>query len=191
MKTLRPLIAVAGLLVTGSAYAHPGHDVASFVGGLSHPFSGLDHLLAMLAVGLYAARQQGAARWALPLGFVVTMLAGALLAQVGLAMPVIEAGIGISVVVLGLLVATLIRLPLAAGLPLVGAFALCHGAAHYAERGSAGLLTYTAGFVLATAALHGLGYLLARATPQTARGIKLQRTLGGLIATTGLVILGS
>ncbi|WP_341677716.1 HupE/UreJ family protein [Niveibacterium sp. SC-1] len=191
MKIARPLIAAVLLVSAGSALAHPGHDTGSFFAGFSHPLSGADHLLAMLAVGLYAGTQKGAARWALPCAFVASMILGALLAQTGVVFPAVEAGIAASVLVLGLLIAFAARLPLALTAPVIGLLALCHGAAHYAEKGGAGLATFAAGFVLATALLHGAGYLLARWTPQTGLARTLQRVLGGLIAGTGLVMLGS
>jgi len=188
---VRPLVTTGLLLAAGSAFAHPGHDSSSFFSGFSHPLSGADHLLAMLAVGLYAGTQKGAARWALPGAFVLSMILGALLAQMGVAFPAVEAGIAASVLVLGLLIASAARLPLALSAPVIGAFALCHGAAHYAEKGGAGLASFAAGFVLATAALHGVGYLLARWTPQTAIAATLQRGLGVVVAGAGLVMLGN
>jgi urease accessory protein len=191
MKSNKAVFALALLGASGAAFAHPGHETMSFMAGLSHPPSGADHLLAMLAVGLYAGRQQGAARWALPAGFLSLMVVGALLAQAGVMLPAIEFGIAASVLVLGLLIAALARLPLAATLPLVGAFALCHGAAHYAERGQAGLLAYGAGFLVATAALHGIGFVLARALPANAAGRWIERAAGGLIAVAGALMLGA
>ena len=183
------LPALALLLAAGSAAAHPGHDSAGFVSGFAHPLGGLDHFLAMLAVGLYAARQAGAARWVLPAGFMLTMLFGAVLvARVPL--PGVEAGIAGSVLVLGLLICSLVRLPLMLTLPLVAAFALCHGYAHGAEMGTGSLLTYAAGFVLATGLLHGAGYLLGRWLPESRWASLLRRAVGGFIAGAGLVMLG-
>ena len=108
----RSMLAAAALAsLSGAALAHPGHAPASFATGFAHPLGGLDHLLAMLAVGLYAARQAGAARLLLPAGFVLAMLAGAGLGALGLALPAVEAGIAASLLVLGLLVALAARLP--------------------------------------------------------------------------------
>ena len=90
---------------SAAALAHPGHESASFLSGFNHPLGGLDHLLAMLAVGLYAAQQAGRARWSLPAGFVLAMLLGAALGASGIRLPAVEAGIAASVLVLGLLLA--------------------------------------------------------------------------------------
>ena len=100
---LKKLFAAAALLLAPAlAFAHPGHGDNGLVAGISHPLGGLDHLLAMLAVGLWAAQQKGAARWALPCTFVGTMLLGGLLGFEGLALPALESGIAASVLALGL-----------------------------------------------------------------------------------------
>lgn len=190
MQLIRPLLAAVLAFASGAACAHPGHEALSLATGFAHPFGGLDHLLAMLAVGLYAARQPGAARWALPAGFVAAMLLAAALAQAGLVLPAVESMVAASVLVLGLLIAAMARLPLALSLPLVAAFAVFHGAAHVAERGSAGLLAYALGFAAASASLHAAGWLIARATPQTRWGERLQRGAGAALAATGVVLIG-
>lgn len=194
MKT-RPfpsaLLAIALATASGAVFAHPGHEGASFLSGFAHPFGGLDHLLAMLAVGLYAALQPGAARWMLPAGFVVAMLGGAGLGALGVALPAVEAGIAASVLVLGLLIAFSARLSVAASLPLVAAFALFHGHAHHAEMAGASLAIYAPGFALATALLHGLGYAVARWSPQTVVGERVRRVAGAAIAGTGAMLLGA
>ena len=123
MKIHRLMATLALAAASGTALAHPGHDAASFASGFAHPFGGLDHLLAMFAVGLYAARQSGAARWALPAGFVAAMLAGAGVSAAGLVLPAVESGIALSVLVFGLLIAFAARLPLPASLSLVAGFA--------------------------------------------------------------------
>lgn len=191
MKIHRLMATLALAAASGTALAHPGHDAASFASGFAHPFGGLDHLLAMFAVGLYAARQPGAARWALPVGFVAAMLAGAGLGAAGVALPAVESGIALSVLVLGLLIALAARLPLAASLPMVAAFALFHGFAHHAEMGGAALATYAAGFALATAALHGGGYLLACWMPESGLAQGVKRAVGAGIASVGAVLLGA
>jgi len=191
MHPNRALITLGLALASGSALAHPGHESASFFSGLAHPLGGADHLLAMLAVGLYAARQGAGQRWALPAAFVLAMLAGAGLSVLGLALPTVETGIAASVLVLGLLIAFAARLPMATALPLVAGFALFHGHAHHTEMGSSTLLTYVAGFALATAALHAAGYLLGRQLPQTVWAQRLQRAAGALIAGAGVVFLGA
>jgi len=191
MRSIRPLLAAGLVMASGTALAHPGHEVMSLASGFSHPFGGVDHLLAMLAVGLYAARQGGAARWALPATFVAAMLAAAGLAQAGVGFPLIEAGVAASVLVLGLLIAAAARLPLALTAPLVALFAVCHGAAHVAEKGDAGLLAYAAGFALASAALHGCGWLIGRQIPQSRSGAQFQRIAGGVLAVAGGLLLGA
>lgn len=191
MKTRSALAAVALATASGAAFAHPGHESASFFTGFAHPLGGLDHLLAMLAVGLYAAHQPGATRWMLPAGFVLAMLAGAGLGALGVALPAVEAGIAASVLVLGLLIALAARLPLAASLPLVAAFALFHGHAHHAEMGCTSLVTYATGFALATALLHGAGYAIARWMPQTRVGNAIRRVAGLVVAGVGGAMLGA
>lgn len=191
MRLVRSLLAAGCVIASGSALAHPGHEALSLASGFAHPFGGADHLLAMLAVGLYAARQGGAGRWALPVAFVGAMLAAAALANAGVQFPMIEFGIAASVLVLGLMIAALVRLPLALTLPLLSLFALCHGAAHVAEKGDAGLIAYAAGFAFASAALHGFGWLLGRQLPQSELGKRVQRVAGAAIALTGGVLLGA
>lgn len=192
MKLIRFAGSVGLALWAGASAAHPGaHESASFLSGFSHPLGGVDHLLAMLAVGLYAARQGGRQRWALPSAFVLAMLAGAGADALGIALPAVEAGIAASVLVLGLLIATAARLPVAVALPLVAVFALFHGHAHHAEMGDSTLLAYTVGFALATAALHAAGFLVGRWLPQTVWGQRLQRASGALIAGAGAVFLGT
>lgn len=191
MKTRSALAAVVLATASGAALAHPGHESASFFTGFTHPLGGLDHLLAMLAVGLYAARQRGATRWMLPAGFVLAMLAGAGLGAIGVALPAVEAGIAASMLVFGLLIALAARLPLTVSLPLVAAFALFHGHAHHAEMGGASLVTYAAGFALATALLHGAGYAIARWMPETRVGNAIKRVAGLLVAGVGGAMLGA
>lgn len=147
-----------GLLPT-LAFAHVGADAAAhhgFAAGLAHPFTGLDHLLAMLVIGLWSAT--ATRRWWLaPLAFASMVLGGALLTKAGLALPAVEPAIAVSLVVLGALLARQGTWP-AWGMALVaGAFALFHGAAHGVELGGAAAL---AGMVLATALLHAAGLAL-------------------------------
>jgi len=175
----RWLLALApALTVAPWAQAHPGHEGDDFTwdfsGGFAHPLSGWDHLLAMIAVGLWAAQLGGRARWLVPLAFVGMMALGAALGQAGLMFPGIEQGIAASVFVLGLLIAAAVRLPVSAGMALVGAFAIFHGLAHGAEMpASAGGLSYGAGFIAATVLLHaagvGLGMIAARFSSTAAR----------------------
>lgn len=157
----------------------------SLASGLAHPLGGLDHLLAMLAVGLFAARQRGGARWMRCRRLRAGDAGGAALSAAGIALPAVETGIAASVLVFGLLIASLARLPLAAALPLVAAFALFHGHAHHAEMGAGSAFAYTAGFALATAALHLAGLGLARLLPDTHAGRFVLRVGGGVARAPG------
>jgi urease accessory protein len=189
------ITSIVALLIAGSAMAHPGHlDSAmtvsmSFSGGFNHPFSGLDHLLAMLAVGLWAAQNKRSAMWVLPLAFPLAMVAGTLLAVAGFAMPVAETGIAASVAVLGLLIAFTVRMPLWASISTVSLFALFHGYAHGSElpHGSSALM-YGLGFVLATTMLHaaGLGIGLVAGKQMADRIVRIS---GFGIATVGAYLL--
>jgi urease accessory protein len=184
------------LLAAQPAFAHVGHDPAGagLLAGLAHPLFGLDHLLAMVAVGVWSARLTAGAPsrlslFALPAAFVGTVALGAVLAFGGLALPGVELFIAGSVVVLGLLIAAAVALPLWSGALLVGVFGLFHGYAHGAEMPVAAQpLLYGLGFLSATAALHlagiGLG-LLAR------DGLRVAalRVAGGATAVAGLAIL--
>jgi len=167
MKTPRIVLAASALLLSVPAWAHTGLHIGSgFTSGMAHPFLGLDHLLAMVMVGLWAAQQQGAwQRMAPPLAFVSFMAIGGYLGQSGVVMPHVETGIALSVLGLGLLTAFAVRLPLAASLTVIGAFAVFHGHAHGAEMqllgASVALWTYMPGFIFSTAVLHGLGYFSA------------------------------
>lgn len=148
---------VALLLLPSVALAHPGHG-SGFLPGFLHPFHGLDHLLAAVAVGLWGARIGGRAAWALPVAFVAGMLAGGLLAASGVGLPGMEIVIALSVLVLGAVLATNSRLAVPAGAAIVAAFALFHGGAHGAEApDQAGFVSYAAGIALATAGLHASG----------------------------------
>jgi urease accessory protein len=154
---------IAVVAATAASHAHP---VSGAGAGFLHPMGGLDHVLAMLAVGLWAGMSGRAVRIAAPAAFAIAMIAGALLAMGGIALPGIEAGIAASLVVFGLLAAAALRLGPAAGAAIVGAFALFHGAAHGAEMAGASALTFIAGFTAATVVLQltgvGLGVLAVR-----------------------------
>jgi urease accessory protein len=152
-------IAAATVAVPTIAAAHPGHEaVPGFIHGFLHPLGGLDHILAMVAVGLFAARLGGRALWLVPASFVVTMAAAGVAGMAGLALPYVEAGIALSILVLGAAIALETTMPVAAAMGLVAFFAVFHGHAHGAEMpDTMSGLTYGAGFVAATAALHALG----------------------------------
>ncbi|MEY4489878.1 MAG: hypothetical protein RIQ79_2386, partial [Verrucomicrobiota bacterium] len=144
MKTsalLRSLaLPAAALLFVSKAYAHPGHEgdhggglTWDFSGGFMHPLGGLDHVLAMVAVGIWAAQLGGRARWAVPAAFMAALAAGAALGSGGMALGWMEQAVAASVLALGLLVVTATRLPLIAGMALAALFAVFHGMAHGAE----------------------------------------------------------
>ena len=151
--------AVALALIPTTAFAHPGiGDAHGFVQGFAHPLGGLDHILAMVTVGIFAWQLGGRAIWLVPLSFVLAMAAGGVLAMLGVSVPLVELGIALSVVVLGAVVALGVKAPLAIAMGLVGLFAIFHGHAHGTEMpldASGG--AYGAGFVLATALLHIAG----------------------------------
>jgi urease accessory protein len=185
------------MVLPSMAWAHPAPGVAhGFLHGFGHPFSGLDHLLAMVAVGLWAVQRGGRAVWALPLTFVATMLVGGALGVAGFGIPGVEAGILASVLVLGALVALAVRLPVAACGGIVALFALFHGAAHGMEMpAGAGVAGYAAGFASATALLHLAGALFATSVYRLLRDRPQVwvRVAGASISTAGLifVVLGS
>ncbi len=192
MKCPIRAIAVAAplLLAAGAAQAHVGAGpTGGFLAGLAHPFLGADHLLAMLAVGLWAALLGGRARWLVPLAFVAVLVLGGGLAMAAVGLPAVELMILASVVVLGGLVAARMQVSTAIGLLVVGGFALFHGHAHGAEMpAGAGALLYVAGFALATAALHGLGLAIGHLAGRLSDGLAV-RWAGGAIAAAGVLMM--
>ncbi|MFQ5785827.1 MAG: HupE/UreJ family protein [Alphaproteobacteria bacterium] len=160
---------IAVLAFPGMAEAHMfGAQGAGLGSGLAHPFSGVDHLLAMFAVGLWAARLGGRFAWLLPVGFLLGMSAGGALALVGGGLPLVEPGIVGSVMLLGAVLALDVRVAPATGLAMVAGFALFHGYGHGTEIPEAAApLAYAIGFITSTAILHAAGlaagYLIARA----------------------------
>lgn len=190
MTLNKALGALALLLTPALAFAHPGHGDSGLAAGLGHPVGGLDHLLAMLAVGLWAAQQKGAARWALPMTFVGTMLLGGVLGFEGLALPALESGIAASVLALGLAVALAVRPPLSLAMAATALFALFHGVAHGLELPEmSSPWAYACGFVVATAALHAVGYAVVRFVPAAAA--PLVRIAGAGSAVAGAWLLAS
>lgn len=183
---LKRLSVTAALLAitTAPAFAHLDPVAhGSFIAGVTHPLSGADHMLAMIAVGLWAAQMGGKARWTVPAAFVSLMALGFVLAIAGAPLPFVEPGILASVIGLGLLVALAVRMPTAISAAVVGIFALFHGHAHGGELGAATALTFGLGFILATAALHGVGVALGVVIGN--RNALVTRMLGGLTAAGG------
>jgi urease accessory protein len=194
MKMKSAIFAAAfAALAPSAAFAHPGHgDAMGFMHGFAHPISGMDHILAMVLVGLFAFQLGGRALWLTPATFVLVMAIGGALGVAGVNVPFVETGIALSVVVLGAIVAMGVKAPVAAAMGIVGLFAIFHGQAHGAEMpDNAGGLAYAAGFLIATAFLHlagiGLGAAIGRAGERY--GAAVTRTVGGLAAFAGVGIL--
>ena len=179
------------VLLPGAAFAHPGHGGIGFTHAFMHPLGGLDHVLAMVAVGLYAVLLGGRALWLVPATFVGVMALGGALGAAGYPLPYAEIGIALSVIVLGLAVAVRISLPTVAAMTLVGVFAVFHGHAHGTEMPQdASVYAYAAGFMLATALLHGAGIAIGLAAGRLAeRGARAIQMAGGAMALAGVVIL--
>jgi urease accessory protein len=178
----------AMLLLAASipAYAHVGiGTTSSFTAGFMHPFSGLDHMTVMIAVGLWSALKGGKAILAWPAAFVGVMLVGGVLGMLHMPLPFVEPGILASVVALGLLVALAVDLPVSAGIAIIGLFALFHGHAHGTEvPENAGGLEYMAGFAIATALLHATGIAAGLGLGIRFRG--LARAAGAACAAVGV-----
>ncbi|WGD30139.1 HupE/UreJ family protein [Ancylobacter sp. WKF20] len=191
LALVRATFAGALALVPSLAFAHTGHGEADgLVHGFMHPVGGLDHVLAMVAVGIFAAQLGGRAIWAVPATFVALMALGGFLGMAGIDVPFVELGITLSIVVLGGAVALGWKnWPLGAAMAVVGVFAIFHGHAHGAEMpADASSLAYAAGFMLATALLHmagiGLGTLIG-----SARAPRLTQALGAGVALIGVGLL--
>jgi urease accessory protein len=185
-----PTAAAALLALASPALAHTGHN-ASFavVDGVLHPFAGMDHLLAMLAVGFWAALIGGRAVVALPVTFVSAMVLGALAASSGLTTGGIEAGIVGSVIVLGAAIALRLNVPLAVAVGVTAIFAVAHGQAHGLEvPDGASLAAYVGGFALATSALHLGGVAMGR---MLARMPVLSRAIGAAVSAAGIALAAS
>ena len=178
--------ALAALPVAASA--HPGLHAAGFADGFIHPFTGADHLLAMIATGYWAAQSAGRARFAIPAVFAVLMVVGAALGFHAEAPGFVEYGIAASVAILGLLVAFDVKMPVAPAVGLVGLFALCHGFAHGAEAPAAvSQALFFGGFVAASLILQAVGFGLASLRP----GKALSRIAGAAVALGGAWMLGA
>ena len=184
------VLLLAALIVPSLAHAHVGvGETSGFLHGVGHPLNGLDHICAMIAVGLWAAQMAGRSIWAVPLTFVGVMALGGFLGAVGVNLPFVEMGIVISVLALGVLVAASVRLPLAASVIIVGLFAAFHGHAHGAAMPeTASGLAYAAGFIVATALLHALGIGLGITIQRLARP-QVVRFAGIAIALCGGYLL--
>jgi urease accessory protein len=181
------------ILAPAAALAHPGHDGAGgLVHGFVHPVTGIDHVLAMIAVGVLAALYGGRALWLVPMSFLFVMAAAGAIGIAGIPVQIVEAGIGLSIVVLGLMIAFQTEPPTLVAMAIVGFFALFHGYAHGSEmpNGLAGL-SFATGFLIATALLlsagAGLGLLLQRRSLSR----RLIQAGGGATALVGIAVLTS
>lgn len=183
--------ALTALVATGAG-AHPGHGVEATVAtGFVHPFAGLDHILAMIGVGLWAAQMGGRALWQLPAAFVAALLVGALVSLGGAGLPAMEIGIAGSVAVLGLAVLFGRRLPAWAGFGLVALFGLFHGQAHGVEMPAMGsAASYIAGMVAASLALHGAGIALGLIGRKTELRLALRFGGAAIAVAGGLMVAG-
>jgi urease accessory protein len=186
---LRTALSLALVLASVPAWAHTGSVAGGFVGGLAHPVFGPDHVVAMVAVGLWGAFLGPPAIWLLPIVFPLVMAFGGTLGILGVPIPAVETGIATSAVVLGLMVAMAARPPLSAAAALVGVFAIFHGHAHGAEL-PAGVdaVAYSLGFVIATGLLHLSGIAFGTLAAWPAGRIAV-RTAGGAIALAGVAFL--
>jgi urease accessory protein len=182
-------LGAGSVLAAAPAAAHGLADAATFMSGLAHPPSGADHVLAMVAVGLWSVLAGGRALWLWPAAFVACMLGGFGLGLSGASLPYVEAGILASVVVLSLLVAFTVRAKLPVGAAVVGLFALFHGHAHGVEAPVAGHLLYALGFVAATAALHLAG--IALGTALIGRMGRWALRASGVAAAAGVGLIAS
>jgi urease accessory protein len=183
-------LAAALMLLPTAALAHPGHGATPDVlHGFLHPLSGLDHILAMVAVGLFAVQLGGRALWLVPASFVAVMAAAGLAGMAGIDIPHVEAGIALSVLVLGAVIALQIDMPLAAAMGLVGFFAVFHGHAHGAEMPETmSGFAYGAGFLAATACLHGLGIAAGLMIGRSALARRLTQVGGAAAALVGAAL---
>ena len=189
-RVLSALLAIPLLALTaGIAEAHTGiGETGGFMHGFLHPLGGLDHILAMVTVGVFAAQLGGRAIWLVPASFVALMTFGGVLGLAGVPLPFVELGIGMSIVVLGAVVALRLRAAVPLAMGLVGFFAIFHGYAHGVEMPeNVGSLAYGSGFMFATTLLHvaGIGLGLMAGSLQGDHGGKLVRLAGLLVAVTG------
>lgn len=182
---MRAFAFLAAVTAAAPAFAHLDPAAhGSLAAGLTHPLSGLDHLLAMVTVGLWSSVIGGRALWAMPLAFVGCMALGFGMALSGVDLPLVEPGILASVIVLGLLTALAAKMPAALGAALVGLFALFHGHAHGGEVGDASTLSFGLGFALSTAALHLAGIAFGL----TQKHLIVTRLSGAAAAVAGVAL---
>lgn len=196
LKTLGQVLGAAATIAMAlatPAAAHVGAgDAHGFMHGLAHPVGGLDHVLAMVAVGLLAASLGGRAIWAVPAAFLAMMAVGGLLGMTNVALPYVEFGIAASAVVLGVAVALRLPMSTVAAAGLVGFFAIFHGYAHGAEMpADASAVGYAVGFMLATAFLHAIGIALGLGIARIGRaGANVAQLGGAAVSLAGVALIG-
>jgi len=190
LKLRASLVFAALLLISGPAAAHTEVGVpGGLLSGFLHPLTGLDHLVAMVAVGLWGAQLGKPGIWVLPICFPAVMALGGVLGILGVPLPATELVVALSALVLGFAVAMALRVPFWAAAAVVGVFAVFHGFAHGAEMpAAANALAYGVGFVVATGTLHAAGILIGVLTRWPA-GAQAVRALGAAIAGLGGVFL--
>jgi urease accessory protein len=187
------LAAAPAIFMPAIAFAHTGFgDTSGFVHGFWHPISDLDHVLAMVMVGVFAWQLGGRALWLVPATFITVMALAGALGIAGIGVPFVEIGIAISVVAFGAIVAFDFKAPTAVAMGVVGLFAVFHGHAHGAEiPEDAGGVAYAAGFIMATALLHlagiGAGFLIGKVGAHY--GSVVVRLVGGIATVAGVVLL--
>lgn len=191
-RRITPILVTGMVLaMTSLASAHPGHGVQGLASGMEHPVTGLDHMLAMVGVGLLAAGIGRRALWTLPATFVPSMLFGAALGAAGLFVPswLAEYGISGSVVVFGLLITLGAKFPVPLIAALTGLFAICHGSAHAAEMpAGSSMALFFIGFTISTAVLHAVGIGMGLAARQKGPSM-IVRAAGAVISAFGLSML--
>ena len=191
ISSLFRILAVASLTcAAAAASAHSDSaDAGGFLSGYIHPLSGLDHLLAMVAVGIWGATLGRPLIWALPIAFPLMMVVGGVLGIARVPLPFVQAGVATSVIALGLAIALAWRAPIPASIAIVAVFAIFHGHAHGTELPSTGQpAAYAAGFVVSTGLLHLAGIAIGL-LKSLSYGEKLLRAAGAAIAATGAWIL--
>jgi urease accessory protein len=179
-----------------SIFLHISTTPTSAIDGFLHPLFGLDHLLAMLTVGLLSAQLGGRSIWTVPSAFVTVMALGGILGILGMPLPIVEYGIALSVVVLGLALLAKRRIPEAVAMIFVGVFALFHGHAHGAELPEIAtdvpnIIAYVIGFLTATIGLHVIGALIGYIALRSSRGALVLRLSGAIVAALGLFLVFS
>jgi urease accessory protein len=192
MRALASLLALSLIALPSAAFAHPGIGAHDLVHGFMHPIGGIDHILAMVAVGVFAFVLGGRALWAVPLSFVGMMAVGFVLGMNGITLPYAELAIALSSVVIGGVAALGKKMPVVAAMALVGGFATFHGWAHGAEMpADTGALTYALGFAAATALLHvgGIAAAMGAAKLVGKYGKIVAQVAGGLFALGGVGVL--